>query len=220
MKRIFIIIPYNPEGYLLSQDLLQITLQNVIFELSSSKSFEIQENTINILLEERYVPLIQQSLLDLFDFITFRFITDSFLDIDEWNHRLNTYIQRAAVSSGVDYLLVISGILPIFNNSIFSKQISWDSDINLGLSQSKSTEFILFKKNYIPFFFRLSDSSIITGERNKNLFQQYKKDITVIYSPIFLTIDKSDEIIFETIKQTLKKGRNVYQKKFYDLVKS
>jgi hypothetical protein len=219
MKSIYIIIPYIPDECNFSQNLLQIILKNVILEISSCNKFKIHGNTINLLLEEKFVPGIRHSLLHQFDPIIFRYITDSYSDIDEWNHRLNTYIQRAAVSSGLDYLLVISGHLPIFHHSLFSEEIVWESDINMGLSQSDSTEFVLFKRSYTPFFFRLSDSSIHTGEHNINLFHQYKKKINIIKSSNFLTIDKLDEHSLEIIKHASKIARNRYQKQFYDNIK-
>jgi hypothetical protein len=82
------------------------------------------------------------------DSVSFNYLTGDYSELDMMNHHLNTHIQRAAVSSDVEYLLVISGSLPIFTNQVFSEMIDWNSDINIGFSQDKNSSMILFKKKF------------------------------------------------------------------------
>ena len=112
MKRIFIIITYIPEENEISVEYASIMLKNVISELISTHSFEIQGNTIKILTEEKNIPAIENSLRTEFHTVNFQYIIDTCEDKDQWNQRLNSHIQRAAVSSGVDYLMLIS-VVPI-----------------------------------------------------------------------------------------------------------
>ncbi len=218
MKRIFIIILYYSENYSIKQELSLLMLNNVMFEISRSESFKIYDDTIHILSEKKDIPKISDLHQDFPTKITFQYIEDSFTDIDMMNHRLNTYIQRAAVSTDAEYLLVISGNLPTFTNSVFSRDVFWESDINIGFSQNHNSEMILFKKQYTPFFFRLSDPSIKTGERSLTLFKQYKREISVIETPGFYKLDKNSIEIFNTIKETLKKEKNMHQSELYHLL--
>jgi hypothetical protein len=167
---------------------------------------------------EKESSTLNEPLKKFLDTISFDFLTGNYSEFDVMNHQLNTHIQRAAVSSDVEYLLVISGSLPIFSNRVFSDLVDWSSDINIGFSQDKNTSMILFKKNFTPFFFKLSDHSIKTGLRSLTLFKQYKRDVNILNQPEFFVLEKNNGEISAKIKETLSQNKNVHQTELYRLL--
>lgn len=193
-------------------------LKNVISEIMQSSRIEVYKNIIHILCKEKEITNLNDTLTMFSEKISFDFLAGEYSELDMMNHHLNTHIQRAAVSSDVEYLLVISGALPIFSNQVFSEMIDWNSDINIGFSQDKNSSMILFKKNYTPFFFKLSDTSIKTGLRSVTLFKQYKREVNILNRPDFFELDKNNGEISTIIKETLTQNKNVHQTELHRLL--
>ncbi|MHA1110117.1 MAG: hypothetical protein ACTSRE_03405 [Promethearchaeota archaeon] len=218
MNKIFIIILHTTPELPITQLESHTMLRNVITELIQSSSTEVYKNTIHILCKEKDTSNLRETLRIFSDSISFKFLEGSYTEFDTMNHHLNTHVQRAAVSSDVEYLLVISGALPIFSNRVFSDYIDWESDINMGFSQDQNSSMILFKQNFTPFFFKLSDSSIKTGIRSLTLFKQYKRQVNIMKESHFFELDKNKEDIFTTIKETLNGNKNIHQTELYRLL--
>ncbi len=220
MKQAFTLIVYMPMEVNISQKESIVMLKNVIYEILGADIIEPYDHIVHILCDERNEKLLTSELESFSNSVSFHFICDTYEDMDAINHHLNTHLQRAAVSTDVNYLLLISGSLPIFSNQIFSDSILWDKDINIGISQRKNSSLIIFKRQFTPFFFRLSDTHVKTGERSVILFQQYKRDVNIIEIPSVFELDKLNESDFEFIKNQLKQGRNIHQIELFRLVES
>ena len=186
-------------------------LKNVVFELLESKLFNIYSDTISILSDDTDISLLKQNLDEFTNRISFHYYNDSYDELDTMNHHLNMCVQRATVSTDATYYLVISSILPIFSKNLFAEDIKWESDINLGLDQYHNTAFILFRGQYTPFFFILSDETIKTGQKNLTLFQQYKRKVTIIENPSCRILEKEPNANIVCILDELSIYRNKYQ---------
>jgi len=218
LNKIFIIILHTSPVLPITQLESHTMFRNVITELLQSSSIEVYKNTIHILCKEKEASSLRETLRIFSDTISFKFLDGSYTDFDTMNHHLNTHVQRAAVSSDVDYLLVISGALPIFSNRVFSDSIDWESDINMGFSQDQNSSMILFKQNFTPFFFKLTDSSIKTGLRSLTLFKQYKRQVNIMKESHFFELDKNNKDNYTSIKETLQGNKNTHQTELYRLL--
>ncbi len=218
MNKIFIIVLHTAHELPITQQESHTMLRNVIMEIIQSGSVEVYNNTIHILCKDKETTTLTDILNIFSDAISFKFLGAPNTDLDMLNHQLNTHVQRAAISSDVEYLLVISGALPIFSNQVFSDYIDWESDINMGFSQTQNSSMILFKEKFTPFFFKLTDPSIKTGVRSLTLFKQYKREVNILNEPYFFELDKNNETIYSTIKETLNRNKNIHQTELHRLL--
>lgn len=216
---VIILYPFDIQEGKKKESLLM--LKSLLYELDACEKFSVHNSTIHILSDGKDKVELEEILSQLNPQITIHFLGDTtFTDWDMMNHHLNVHVQRAMVSTDADYFLVLSGILPIFQHKIFTEEVNWESDINLGVAQDSSTAMILFKKQFTPFFFKLTNDSIITGDRNITLFQQYKRNSTVILHSCLNTLDKGNPAIYDEILNDLKGVLNPYQKELYRVLKS
>ncbi|TFG20938.1 MAG: hypothetical protein EU530_01940 [Promethearchaeota archaeon] len=218
MKKIFIIILHSAHELPITQQESYIMLRNVIIEILQSSSIEVYKNTIHILCKDKETAALTDILNIFSDTISFKFLGTPHTDLDMMNHQLNAHVQRAAVSSDVEYLLVISGALPIFSNQVFSDYIDWELDINMGFSQTQNSSMILFKKKFTPFFFKLTDPCIKTGLRSLTLFKQYKREVNILNEPYFFELDKNNSTVYSTIMETLNRNKNIHQTELHRLL--
>ncbi|MBN2154582.1 MAG: hypothetical protein JW776_00875 [Candidatus Lokiarchaeota archaeon] len=218
MKTLFLLIVYSPLPNQQNSILSHLMLKNVIHELVNSPSFSIYNNTITILSDAKYKIELKEVLGYFTKDVQFRFLEENNDDLTILNHHINTHIQRALVSSNVNYCMVISSALPIFSNLIFKEEVKWDSDIIMGLTESSDTSMLIFQKQFTPFFFKLPDESIKTSERNLALFKQYKRSVNIIKNHIFLRQDSEQLFLSSFVIDQLKREGNIYQSELYRLL--
>jgi hypothetical protein len=220
MSKIFILIlcPFDLQFELRNEYI--VMLENLIYEFSIIKVFSVHNSTIHILSDKKHKSDLKKSLDRIESTLNIRLLDDNYADWNTMNHHLNIHVQRAMVSTDANYFLVLSSNLPLFTHRIFTECINWESDINLGLTQDSSSALILFQKQFTPFFFKLSDSSILTGDRNLILFKQYQRKTTIIHHPSCYSLDYNNIEIMNEILHGLELEKNSYQKELYHLIRA
>ena len=209
MKKLFVLILYAPDTHSTEKQSL-LMLNSMIHEINTTKTYSVYNSTIHILSDQDHKNAIENTLESLNSSITFRWLGDSYSDIDIMNHHLNTHVQRAVVSTDASHFLVVDSSLPIFTHQMLSDAVDWEIDINIGMTSEQKSALILFHKLFTPFFFRISDTSIKTGDRSLILFQQYKRKVSTLDPKYFQKFDRNDETGYQSILTHLKTHNNPY----------